>query len=78
MEWLTQNWVWVALLGAFVAIHFLGHRGHGGHGGRGGGCGRGGHTDRGGRRAPDAEPQRSAGGDAGAVRAGETPGGHRH
>lgn len=42
MEWLTQNWLWVAIFVAFVAMHLFGHGGHGGHGG---GCGgnHGGH-----------------------------------
>ena len=26
MEWLTNNWVWLALLVGFVALHFWGHR----------------------------------------------------
>jgi hypothetical protein len=34
MEWLSENWVWVLIAIAFVAMHM---RGHGGHGG--GGCG---------------------------------------
>ena len=33
MEWLAQNWVWVLLIGAFIAMHLFGHGGHG-HGGR--------------------------------------------
>lgn len=43
MDWLSQNWVWVLIAVAFVAMHMFGHGGHGGHGGRGGhgtgGCG---------------------------------------
>ncbi len=33
MEWLSQNWVWVLLIAAFIAMHMFGHGGHGGHGG---------------------------------------------
>lgn len=33
MEWLTENWVWVVVTVAFVAMHLFGHGGHGGHGG---------------------------------------------
>jgi len=32
MEWLTQNWYWVVIGIAFVALHMFGHGGHGGHG----------------------------------------------
>lgn len=40
MEWLSQNWVWVLIGVAFIAMHMFGHGGHGGHGGSGG-CGGG-------------------------------------
>ena len=33
MEWFSQNWVWVLISAAVVAMHMFGHRGHGGHGG---------------------------------------------
>jgi len=33
MEWLSENWIWVLIGIAFVAIHLFGHGGHGGHGG---------------------------------------------
>lgn len=33
MEWLSENWVWVAVAAAMVAMHLFGHGGHGGHGG---------------------------------------------
>ncbi len=36
MQWLSQNWVWVVVLVAFIAMHMFGHGAHGG------GCG-GGH-----------------------------------
>jgi len=31
MEWLTQNWYWILIGIAFVALHLFGHGGHGGH-----------------------------------------------
>ncbi len=34
MEWLSQNWAFVLILVAFVAMHLFGHGGHGGHGHR--------------------------------------------
>ncbi|MDH5246223.1 MAG: hypothetical protein OEW98_07220 [Betaproteobacteria bacterium] len=46
MEWLSQNWGWLILAGAFLGMHFFGHRNHGGAGG----CCDGGHGE--GRR-PD-------------------------
>jgi hypothetical protein len=36
MDWLSQNWVWVLIGVAFVALHLFGHGGHGGHGSHGG------------------------------------------
>ena len=36
MEWLSQNWVFLLVAVAFVALHMFGHGGHGGgHGGDG-------------------------------------------
>lgn len=35
MQWLSENWVWVLVGIAFVAMHLFGHGGHGGHGGPG-------------------------------------------
>lgn len=32
MEWLSENWVWVVVAAAMVAMHLFGHGGHGGHG----------------------------------------------
>lgn len=46
MEWLSQNWVWIVLAGAFLGMQFFGRHGGGG----GGGCCGGGH---GGGRKPD-------------------------
>ena len=40
MEWLSQNWGWILLAGAFLGMHFFGHRSHGGAGG----CCGGGHA----------------------------------
>jgi len=31
MNWLSNNWIWVALVLGFIAFHFFGHR-HGRHG----------------------------------------------
>lgn len=33
MAWLKDNWFWVLVSIAFVAMHVFGHGGHGGHGG---------------------------------------------
>jgi hypothetical protein len=77
MEWLTQNWIWVALIGGMIAMHLFGHRGHGGHGGHRGGCG-GGHGNQDDRRGPDRTPQHSNGGDVDTARADRAPSGHRH
>ena len=32
MDWLAQNWFWVALVGVFIGMHLFGHGGCGGHG----------------------------------------------
>lgn len=34
MAWLSQNWVWVLFMAAFIGMHMVGHGGHGGHGKR--------------------------------------------
>ena len=34
MEWLSENWVFVLIAVAMVAMHLFGHGGHGGHGGQ--------------------------------------------
>lgn len=31
MEWLSQNWVFLLVAVAFIAMHLFGHGGHGGH-----------------------------------------------
>ena len=33
MQWLSQNWIWVLVLAAFIGMHMFGHGGHGGCGG---------------------------------------------
>ncbi|MGE0874865.1 MAG: DUF2933 domain-containing protein [Burkholderiales bacterium] len=35
MNWLSENWIWIVVGVAFVAMHIFGHGGHGGHGGGG-------------------------------------------
>ncbi|PAP74642.1 DUF2933 domain-containing protein [Rubrivirga marina] len=39
MDWLAENWFFVLLFVAFIAMHLFGHghggHGHGGHGGHG-------------------------------------------
>lgn len=46
MEWLASNWIWIALVIGFIALHRFGHGGHGfgGHGH---------HTRRSERRDPE-------------------------
>ena len=31
MEWLQNNWIWIAVGVAFFAMHMFGHGGHSGH-----------------------------------------------
>jgi hypothetical protein len=31
MDWLSQNWLWIFIFIAFIAMHLFGHGGHGGH-----------------------------------------------
>jgi hypothetical protein len=33
MAWLAENWFWVLIFIAFIAMHMFGHGGHGGHSG---------------------------------------------
>jgi hypothetical protein len=35
MKWLLENWFWIVVVVAFVAMHLVGHGGHGGHAGPG-------------------------------------------
>jgi hypothetical protein len=35
MEWLSENWVFILVAVAMVAMHLFGHGGHGGDGGHG-------------------------------------------
>lgn len=30
MEWFSENWIWVVVAIAMVAMHLFGHGGHGG------------------------------------------------
>jgi hypothetical protein len=34
MQWLSENWIFLLVAIAFVAMHLFGHGGHGGHRGR--------------------------------------------
>ncbi len=53
MDWLSQNWFWVLLVGLFVVAHLFGH----GHGGCGMGHGRRRTPDDGAPDNPRAHPQ---------------------
>ena len=33
MQWLSENWVFLLVVFAMIAMHLFGHGGHGGHGG---------------------------------------------
>lgn len=71
MEWVQQNWFWVVVFVAFIAMHVFGHGGHGGHGG--GGCGGGhGHGRDRSSDQPDAPEQGKA------ETGGGSTSGHRH
>lgn len=59
MQWLTDNWIWVLLIGGMLAMHLFGH-GHGGHGGHGGGCGSGGHRHKSANKAAEKGPEADA------------------
>lgn len=50
MDWLSQNWLWVLIGIAFIAMHLFGHS-HGSHGGRRQNDGR--HARTKGSRLPD-------------------------
>lgn len=43
MEWLTQNWIWIAVLIGVVAFFGFSRGNRGGHGSHGGGDGSAGH-----------------------------------
>ncbi len=45
IEYLVANWLWIALIVFFVAMHRGGHGGCGMHGGHGGHAGHAGHSD---------------------------------
>jgi hypothetical protein len=36
MEWIIENWLWILIGIAFLAMHLFGHGGHGSHGNHGG------------------------------------------
>ncbi|WP_083835219.1 MULTISPECIES: DUF2933 domain-containing protein [Novosphingobium] len=55
MEWLLQNWIWILVGVAFVALHMFGHGGHGGHGGHRGDRSDGRSTDHGSAERRDAD-----------------------
>ena len=64
MEWLSENWVFLLVVVAMMAMHLFGHGGHGGHGG---------HHGHGGDR------RRDPGGDRNGRRDDDEPRtGHRH
>lgn len=60
MDWLVDNWIWVALVAAFFALHLFGH----GHG-----HGRGRHA----RQRAESEPRSSTGDAHGAHGAADAP-----
>ena len=64
MAWVTENWFWILIFVAFIAMHLVGHGSHGSHGG---------HDDE--RKQSTGAPQgeRPLAGDANA-----TSNGHRH
>jgi len=31
MQWVIDNWIWIALGVGMIALHMFGHGGHGGH-----------------------------------------------
>ncbi len=45
MEWIVENWFWILLGLAFIAMHLFGHGGHGSHSGHGGHDSHGGQED---------------------------------
>ena len=64
MTWFTENWFWILIFVAFIAMHLVGHGGHGSHGGHGD------DRKRSGDEPQDGKPQ--------ATDAKATAGGHRH
>ena len=67
MTWFTENWFWILIFVAFIAMHLVGHGGHGGHGSHGG---HGDDRKRSGDEPQDGEPRVTG--------ANATTGGHRH
>ena len=37
MQWLSENWIFLVVAAAMMAMHLFGHGGHGRHGAHGGG-----------------------------------------
>lgn len=66
MRWLAENWIWIILGVAFVAIHLFGHGGHGGHG-----------SHRTGHRGPGDDPAGRTEGSRPTASV-DTTGSHRH
>ena len=60
MTWLTQNWFWILIFIAFMAMHLFGHRGHGGHCGHGGGDRKNSVDDRANNETPTREANASS------------------
>jgi len=54
MEWLSDNWILLALFGGMAALHLVGHRRGGGHSCCGGGAHGHGENDHSGKK-PNAE-----------------------
>ena len=67
MTWFTENWFWILIFVAFIAMHLVGHGGHGGHGSHSG------HEDN--RKRNDGE---TPGGGRPVGDANATSDGHRH
>lgn len=67
MTWFTENWFWILIFVAFIAMHLVGHGGHGDHGSHGG---HGADRKRSGDELQDGEPQVNG--------ANATTRGHRH
>jgi hypothetical protein len=61
MDWLSRNWGWIVLVGAFLALQFFGRRAHGGAGGCCGGGHGGGRLDERATLPPECAVERSTG-----------------
>ncbi|MDP2240767.1 MAG: hypothetical protein Q8K18_11485 [Burkholderiales bacterium] len=56
MEWLTQNWIWIAALVGVVVFIGLSRNSHGGHGGGDSSGGHGGCCGGHGKKTPSDKP----------------------